>query len=166
MSQEEWRAVVGYEGFYEVSSRGRIRSLPRGKRPGRMRKLNRRKDGYLDIQLRVNNIISNQLVHRLVAAAFCPRQPHETIARHLNDERTDNRAENLAWGTLSDNTQDCLRNGLHPHAKKTQCRWGHPFDAVNTRRDGRGHRVCIECSRIVGRKWIAAKRQREREAAA
>lgn len=163
---EKWLPIPGYEGLYEVSSIGRVRSLPRYGTSGGIRKLALRKDGYFDVALSASNVERKYLVHRLVAVAFCERNPGEDIARHLNDVRTDNHAENLAWGTLSDNSQDCLRNGRHFQANQTSCKAGHPFDEVNTYVDAQGYRNCRTCRRNVSRAWMAAKRRRDRGEAA
>lgn len=50
-------------------------------------------------------------LHRAIAEAFIPNPDNLPMVRHLNDDPTDNRVENLAWGTQTDNMQDCIRNG-------------------------------------------------------
>lgn len=145
--------MVGYEGLYEVSSVGRVRSLARRGTLGGVRRLRMRKDGYYDVELSCDNVKSKQLVHRLVAAAFHPNPEGHPVARHLNDVRVDNRAENLAWGSLSDNTADAIRNGRNPHLMMTHCRKGHPYDAENTNH-AHGYRSCRECGRTASREHM------------
>lgn len=101
---ETWKAVPGFEGLYEVSDMGRVRSLDRDvhiphptkphsrRAPGRVLQLQRHPQGY--IQVRFNN--TSHLVHRLVAAAFHGPVGEGLEVAHLNGQRTDNRAANLA----------------------------------------------------------------------
>lgn len=152
---EEWRPVVGWEGFYEVSSIARIRSLPRvltksnGRLltiPGRMLSPFPLPSGYLFVNLKRGNTGKLSRVHRLVAEAFIPN-PHELPqVLHWDDDRSNNRVENLRWGTDRENKADRLRNGRNPNFNKTHCKHGHEFTETNTynRPDGRG-RECREC---------------------
>ena len=103
---EQWRTIPGYEGKYEVSDAGRIRSL-RNRGPNwdiarpepLMRVLSKnKKSGYIDVSLCDQNAhMKRVLVHRLVLIAFVGPCPPGHQASHLNGERTDNRLENLAW---------------------------------------------------------------------
>jgi hypothetical protein len=128
---EVWKSILGYEGKYEVSNRGRVRSLPRlvktyqghRKLSARILKPYLMKTGYLEVKL--SSPSRYALIHSLVLSAFVsPREPKK-VARHLNDIRTDNRLENLAWGTPSENAFDARRNGgllcgeRHPFSKLT-----------------------------------------------
>lgn len=156
-SDEEWRSVVGWEGLYEVSSLGRVRSLDKyvttstGKSRlirGRELSLKPGNVGYSRVMLRELDRKREDLVHRIMAEAFIPNPEDLPLVRHLNDIKTDNRIENLAWGSYSDNMADALRNGKqsNQHKGKTHCLRGHPFDEKNTRilELGRG---CKACSR-------------------
>jgi len=114
-SLEQWRPVAGYEGLYEVSDQGRVRSLTRivsGKRfQGKL--LNPYaggRKGYLQVWLASPNRKKFYL-HYLVARAFHGERPLSNDCRHLNDNHLDNRAVNLAWGTRSQNIQDAILNG-------------------------------------------------------
>lgn len=111
---EIWKDIVGFEGLYQVSNSGRVRSLERvtyGKRrPAMIRKPSiNRVTGYCYINLCKDRVSRNYLLHRIVATAFVPN-PHgyETV-NHKNENKQDNRAENLEWMTLADN----LRYGTH-----------------------------------------------------
>lgn len=81
---------------------------------------------------------------------------------HRNGEKTDNRVENLYWGSNGDNQRDSVRHGTHPMARKTHCPHGHEYTPENTysrvRADGRNHRVCRECYRIAQRIKRAASK--------
>lgn len=155
----EWRTHPRFI-HYEVSSDGRVRSKTRwvdrgGPRParsplqGRTLKLWNSKAGYLQATVFVDKAPRCSLVHRLVCETFhgpAPTPDHEV--RHLNGDRHDNRAENLCWGTASENARDTVLHGTHPHARKTHCVRGHEFSAENTYRPKRGGRHCRECDRI------------------
>lgn len=100
---EEWRSVVGWEGFYEVSSQGRVRRV--GKSP---RKLSRARTGYFVCSLNRPGVQTLHTVHRMVLEAFIG--PGDGLeARHLNHNRADNRLVNLAWGTSAENSADMVK---------------------------------------------------------
>ena len=154
--EEEWRPVVGYEEFYEVSSKGRVRSKDRvtGAKNGYTRTVNGEilnpwlVEGYPRVSLSKRGQGHQKHVHRILAEAFIPNPDNHPLVRHLNDVRDDNRVENLAWGTVSDNEHDKVRNGNNTQANKTHCKRGHEFTAENTRRDINGHRQCRKCDWI------------------
>ena len=86
-------------------------------------------------------------VHHMVAAAFHGPRPKGKVVRHLNGKPSDNRAENLAYGTPSENQLDSVRHGTHFMASKTHCPAGHEYTPENTR-IYRGKRNCRACNRI------------------
>lgn len=137
---EEWRPVVGYEGRYAVSSLGRVKNVKRGHilSPGKER------DGHLHVELYAGAGGKIFKVHRLVAMAFIG-PPTGPVTRHLNGVPDDNRVENLAWGTVSENGLDDVRNGVHPNSSKTHCKRGHPFSWANTYIALNGARQCRRC---------------------
>lgn len=94
---ETWKAIAGYEGLYEVSDQGRVRSL--NHRKSRILKTQKRYDGYLQAHLCKNSKMKNFLVHRLVAQAFCPNPDpiHFDQVNHLDEVKTNNVASNLEW---------------------------------------------------------------------
>lgn len=101
---EEWRSVVGYEGLYEVSNTGQVRSVGRyvidslGHRrfyKGRILKLCADKDGYLNVGLCLGNKEKKYKVHRLVAEAFIPNPYNLPQVNHRDEDKTNNRVENL-----------------------------------------------------------------------
>ena len=105
--EEIWKPVVGYEKFYEVSNKGRIKSLPRMvhaghgvyyEKKGRIRKpvLNKG-NGYYMLFLAGKFNKKCVYVHRVVAQAFCENPKNLEIVNHINEVKTDNRAENLEW---------------------------------------------------------------------
>lgn len=119
---ELWKDIPGYEGKYQASTEGRIRSLSRPLRgrnkygeftrmmAGRvLRPSGQAKDPHLYVRL--GHGANGSPVHQLVARTFLgPRPPGEDI-RHLNGDPLDNRVENLCYGTRSDNLLDVFRQG-------------------------------------------------------
>ncbi len=103
---EEWRAVIGYEGHYEVSSSGRVRS-----KTGRAVRPRPRGKGYRAVSLSRNGEVSDRLVQHLVLEAFIGPAGADEEARHANDDRSDNRLANLSWGTRAQNMADAARHG-------------------------------------------------------
>lgn len=115
---EEWKAVKGYEGFYEVSSLGRVRSLPRRSTSGRvLKQYVSSHNGYCYVNLSKHNKSGSARVHCLVMAAFDPVDkkpgfdPEHTI-NHIDGDKTNNRLENLEWCTQSENQKHAYRTGL------------------------------------------------------
>jgi hypothetical protein len=119
--QERWRPVVGYEGLYEVSDTGRVRSLGRVDVLGRPRAprlltLQRDGEGYLKAVLTplgrngVAAVTVQERVNVLVLEAFVGPRPNGHDSCHENDIPDDNRLANLRWGTRSENHADAARN--------------------------------------------------------
>ena len=111
-SEEIWKSVVGYEGTYEISTARQVASLPRKGRPrGGILKQWPDRSGRPCVTLCLRGKQTAHYVAHLVAYAFLPpKKPTDQVVRHLNDDPTDNRVENLAWGTHKDNAQDSIRN--------------------------------------------------------
>lgn len=111
---EEWRPVVGHEGFYEVSSEGRVRSLPKpGWRGcvfhnGRYKILATTVGGRAKNYKRVMlmNPKRHAYVHHLVAEAFLGPRPEGMVVLHKDDKTFDNRAEHLRYGDRDENETD------------------------------------------------------------
>lgn len=102
MTEEIWRSVVGYEGLYEVSSYGRVRSLDRydGRNhfiKGRIMKQNNDRRNYMSIQLCLNGKIKKYFVHRLVAQTFIPNYDNLPEVNHKDENPGNNNVDNLEW---------------------------------------------------------------------
>lgn len=112
---EEWRPVVGYEGRYEVSSAGRVRSV-RGARAGHVRTLSLNPKGYLRVELQGITGSKNLFVHRLVAQAFLPIQKSgdEVEVNHIDGDQGHNTPNNLEWTTRVGNARHARANGRYP----------------------------------------------------
>ena len=106
---EEWRPVVGYDGSYEVSSMGNIRSLDRlnGRGrwlKGRLIKIGMTRNGYMRCCLCIKGERTHYYVHRLVAQAFVTNPDGKPQVNHINEIKADNRASNLEWVTSRENS--------------------------------------------------------------
>lgn len=108
---ENWKSIAGYDGLYEVSSIGRVRSLNYN-HTGKIKVLKPRKicTGYLVVGLHKNREKKLFKVHRLVAAAFIPNPDSKPQVNHKNEIKSDNRAENLEWMTAKENCNFGTRN--------------------------------------------------------
>ena len=115
---EEWRDIEGYEGLYQISNMGRVKSLEKtcntynGKGEfcrtvkERIRVQSFTHAGYLQVCLSKNGIHKTQRIHRLVAKAFLDNPLNKETVDHINTIRTDNRACNLKWATQSEQFTD------------------------------------------------------------
>ena len=135
MIEEIWKPVVGYEGLYEVSSYGRVRSLDRYDSrnrflKGRILRLNDDGKGYLRVQLSSNGKAKMYSVHRLVAIAFLPNPDNLPEVNHRDEDKINNSVENLEWcdgkynvnyGTRNDRIRDTrLKNGTYTGLSKEE----------------------------------------------
>ena len=142
---EIWKDIPGYEGLYKVSNLGRIKSLGNGKtRKENILRLTKDKYGYLYITLSENGKLKKFKVHRLVAMAFIPNPNNYTQINHKDENRSNNRVENLEWctqkynnnyGNHSKNISNAIKGkyvgeknpmyGIkgekHPKSKKVKC---------------------------------------------
>jgi NUMOD4 motif/HNH endonuclease len=153
--REFWVPVRGFEGKYEVSNRGRVRSYARSER--RLLKQPRNTNGRPVIGLNRRRIY----VHTVVAEAWLGPRPHRQECMHDNDCKTDNHIRNLRWGTRSENMRNLVRVGRHHQTAKTRCPQGHPYDAENTIQSKVG-RQCRTCHRAIAREsWARRKAVRQ-----
>lgn len=119
--KEEWKAVVGYEGLYEVSSKGRVRSLPRYIRHwrGGLAKLRGTilkagtKARYEMIILCRDGQIEYRQVHSLVAQMFIPNPDNKPEVNHKDGNKRNNLVTNLEWCTREENVAHAIRNNLY-----------------------------------------------------
>lgn len=155
MNEENWLPVVGFESSYEVSDLGRVRSLIQDKiidpYAGNQR-------GHLRISLNPEVGAQRGLyVHRLVLDAFVEPFPKGKECRHLDGDPTNNRLDNLRWGTQSENNLDRVRHGTHQNSVKTTCPKGHPLDKLQVVAGVVKGRRCSECARERNRARRASK---------
>lgn len=147
MDKENWNPIKGFEGLYEISDQGRIKSLRRDRlmHPGVVNEI-----GHLQARLsQRGGAVRYAYVHRLVLESFVGPCPDGMQCRHLNGNAADNRLENLRWGTASEDNHDRVRHGTHQHAKRTHCPKGHLLDGISYRSDGSvRQRHCKTCESI------------------
>lgn len=127
MEQEDWKPIKGYEGKYEVSNLGRVRSLDRFVRSGRgngLKILSGRfispvnTGGYLRVALRQMGSSSNFFVHRLVATAYIDNPKNKRCVNHKDCNRQNNLVENLEWVTHKENSQHASTKGRYKPATR------------------------------------------------
>lgn len=105
---EIWKNIVGYEGIYEVSNFGRVRTV----KNGRMHKERLTFDGYVKATLTVNSKSKDFRVHRLVAQSFIPNPENKETVNHKDGVKTNNYVDNLEWATRSEQVYHSYELGL------------------------------------------------------
>ncbi len=175
-AHEEWRDVVGYEGLYQVSSVGRVKSLssPITSANGDVRITNERimkqtlnAYGYPQLTLHKNGDSKLCRTHRLVAQAFIPNPNNLPVVDHINAIRNDNRVENLRWVTTAENVQHAVELGHIQYEKlvkvsKTDKSVKKRLRAVSKRvirDDGKIYQSQIDAARDLGLKSCTSIRK-------
>lgn len=127
---EIWKDVVGFEGYYQVSTHGRVRSIDRvvnrirkNKPPiptlyrGVVLKPGLKDTGYRIVILSVNDKNHTRKIARLVAIAFIPNPQNKKLVNHKDGVKTNDIVDNLEWNTYSENLQHAYDIGLHKPRK-------------------------------------------------
>lgn len=114
---EIWKDIEGYEGLYQISNIGRVKSLPKKRRYGteyqeEMFLKQKNNKGYLQVNLYNSNGMKSYQVHRLVAQTFIKNLKNKEEVNHKNGLKTDNRVENLEWVTPKENIKHAWKTGL------------------------------------------------------
>lgn len=112
--EEVWKDISGFEGYYQVSTLGKIRSISRyvshknggsAFKNGKVLSLRKNTAGYSVVNLAKEGKICTKTVHRLVAIAFLPNPNNYPFINHINENKEDNRIENLEWCTPRQNSE-------------------------------------------------------------
>lgn len=129
--EEKWKDIPGYEGIYQASTFGRIKSLPhliKANKDGgtRYTKLYIKKltvgwHGYMYVSLSKNGIQKTCLLHRVVADTFIPNPDKLPAINHKDGNKKNNHVENLEWCTDSENQIHASMNGLFKKTKRVKC---------------------------------------------
>lgn len=135
--QEVWKDIKGYEGLYQVSNLGNVRSYDRFVIGGRY--LAQRKiagkvlnpwdngSGYLVVSLHNKHKRENRYVHRLVAAAFLEKQPTKNEVNHIDYNKHNNAVSNLEWCTRQENTDHSVEHMRKPKSKCKETKTGYKY---------------------------------------
>ena len=131
--EESWKDISGYEGKYQISTHGRVRSLTRfvstkgnsvRRVKGRILKTFMDSGDYKRIPLlATKRTYKKFLIHRLVSLAFLRPVPNKNIVNHIDGNKLNNHYSNLEWCSLQENMDHAVKNGLirsgerHPNAK-------------------------------------------------
>ena len=109
--EESWKDIEGYEGLYQVSNKGRVKSLNyHNTKKEKILKTFIVGNGYLQVNLYKNKTIKSFYVHRLVAKAYLPNQQNLSCVNHIDENKQNNSVENLEWCTHKYNTNYGTRN--------------------------------------------------------
>ena len=140
MTPEVWKDIEGYEGTYQVSSSGRVKSL-NYHRTGKEHLIKQVDNGrgYQQVHLVGKKGLKWHTVHRLVASAFIDNPHNKPTVNHINGDRSNNSVENLEWATYSENSYHSYR--------------------VNKRKPSRSlPMVCIETGKKYNNAYDAARK--------
>jgi len=155
--QEEWRPISGYDGAYEISSEGRVRSY----------RLPRKRDRLLPTPSMVADSIGTKgyrfvtlidskgrahtsYLHSMVLSAFVGPRQGGMQCRHLDGNRENNRLDNLSWGTPRENAKDRCRHGTIPVGEHHPCAVLHEIDVIHIRQLVRAGFSQSEVGRMYG----------------
>ncbi len=139
--KEQWRPVYGYTGVYEVSNKGRVRSLDRKINSVRWKTKTRRCGkiltphpdwyGHLHVGLSKKGITKTRNIHNLVARAFLGPKPTGNIVRHGPHGKAVNSVDNLSYGTRTEDRFDQYRDGTLTLAKPVRCSNGQEYRSAS-----------------------------------
>lgn len=159
---EEWKDIKGYEGLYQISNRGRVKSLGNNKtRKEKILSLKPGNNGYIRVYLcRKREKTKPFLVHRLVAQAFLPNPDNLPVVNHKDENKLNNNVENLEWCTYQyNNTYGTKiekarkkRKGKKILCVETNEIFNGSKDVIDKMFNGKGHRSTISACCLGKRK--------------
>lgn len=136
---EEWKDIKGYEGLYQVSTMGRVRSFHEyGGIKQRILRLKKCKSGYVSVALAKHGTYSYVFIHRLVAQTFIPNPENCPVVNHKDENKTNNRVDNLEWCSSKYNNNYGTRNqrAIESKNKSVLCvETGRVFDSLKSARE-------------------------------
>lgn len=167
---ERWLPVSGFEGYYEVSDRGRVRSLDRASRnslgvlrfyTGVVLKQQSDPNGYSIVGLAKDGVQKSVSVGHIVLTAFVGPCPEGMECCHYDNDRANSDVLNLRWDTHSSNMLDQVKHGTHAKRKVESCSLEHLLVEPNLKRSAlvvENRRVCLACIRARGNRRSARRR--------
>lgn len=154
--KEIWKDIKGYEGKYQISNLGRVKSFPRkgARKTEHILKPNKNHRGYLIIHLQNNYKRKGVVLHRLVAEAFIPNPNNLPQVDHIDDNKENNKVSNLQWITNYDNMRKSWETGARSLEKSYKRGKEHPRAKKIIQYDKKGNYIktwdCIlEASRVL-----------------
>ena len=118
---EEWIAVKGFEGLYEINKKGEVKSLQK-RNANRLLSTRIDRAGYLTVRVCSEGRVYGKFVHRLLAENFLLNPDNKKFVNHINGNKLDNSLENLEWVTHSENILHAYTTGLIKKKHKTLIR--------------------------------------------
>lgn len=162
--EEIWKEITGFEGYYEVSTDGRIRGVERRVMcpfdkhiiiKSKPKSVSRFRTGYLYVNLYKEHKTYKRLIHRLVAEAFIPNPNNKPCIDHIDGDRTNNNVDNLRWCTHSENANNPI---TRQRLKAKPINWEHLKDLHKKQR---GRHLSDETKRRISesqkKRWIKLK---------
>lgn len=149
---EQWKTIEGFEGYYEVSNQGRIRSVDRmcntyfseaGRRiKGQIMKPTDNGNGYLIVHLKKNGQRTSKYIHRLVAETFLEKPAECNVVDHIDYNKKNNVVDNLQWCTQKENVCRSRANMRRQH--KTNPPSGYKYISIK----GGRYRVAVKKAKV------------------
>ena len=120
--EEIWKDILMYDGRYQVSNLGNVRSFAKYSESPRILKLKEDRDGYMCVRLRKDGKVTQHRVHRLVAETFLLNLDHKPTVNHIDGNKQNNNVHNLEWATLSEQQKHVNEHNLRSsQSVKVKC---------------------------------------------
>lgn len=160
---EIWKDVIGYEGCYQVSNLGGLKSISR-KVKGRVGNIVIKKEkvmkqplssgAYVRVSLCKNGSVKSFSLHRLIAEAFILNPENKPQVNHINGVKSDNRLDNLEWSTVSDNSKHAIGLGLitmsHIKKKVINTQSGRIYSSATEANNETNYSISYLCAMLGG----------------
>jgi len=155
---EIWKDIDGYNGLYQISNIGRVKSLKRWNISTRDFQDRERimtptdnGSGYLIVSLMKNKVKKNHYVHRLVASAFCENPSNQKCVNHIDYDKSNNNCENLEWCSQLENVRHSA-NRMRHRKSVSHTNTGHQYICYNKRRNK--YRVIVDGKEYPSKKTL------------